>query len=408
MTLSTYSTHNAGKTAWTSVNELIEHTATIPLNGYGGALVDETGRLVGINVTSSPDGERTYALGYDIVNELFPKLQAGKGDGMGITAVALGDWKGVWEHGGILAASVRKGSLAANAGIKNGDILLLMGADVPVKTEGGGILTFEQLSELVKEKGAGKEDNLTRYCDMLHRQIQPGQPVEVIALRPETAQGRFKKIGLKTCRGQINGGELVCEPVAYLHFPWDSKDEAIDWSLMVKTGQWVEFTADYEVKDGILWLDVPTSETYAYMMYESHDYQDVRIDALADNHHEYASDISLICRYSYEIDYDKMDIKEQWYQFDIGTDGSITIYLVKHRRFNLLYSGHTALVKSNSEVMTYSAVCQGDQLTLFIEGKKVASIKNKELTTGRIGVGVLSFHTKKVKAGFWDIIIRNP
>ena len=175
-----------GETVWASVRSVIEHDSTINPGNSGGPLVDGDGKLVGINYASDPNN-RYYAIGREEAQKVIDRLKVGEDvDPLGMNGQAFvfdesGD--GVVEEGeavelsGIYLYSVETGSPAGEAGLKGGDVLLAL-EDVPLAQDG----------------------TMSEYCKILR--TNPGEPLKVQALRPETDE---------ILEGEINGAPL--EPV---------------------------------------------------------------------------------------------------------------------------------------------------------------------------------------------------
>lgn len=172
-----------GETVWASVGSVIEHDSTINPGNSGGPLVDENGKLVGINYASDPNN-RYFAIGREEAQKVIDRLKEGEDvDSVGMNGEAFvldesGD--GVVDEGepvegsGIYVYSVETGSPAGEAGLKGGDVLLAL-EDVPLAEDG----------------------TMSDYCKILR--TNPGEPLKAQVLRLDTGE---------ILEGEINGNPL--------------------------------------------------------------------------------------------------------------------------------------------------------------------------------------------------------
>jgi serine protease Do len=109
-----------GNTSWASVDHVIMHDATINPGNSGGPLVDQDGKVVGINYAGN-QAEQYFAIGADLAQVRVNQLKNGNIDSIGINGDAFiledGSLSGIWLY------SVKSGSPADKAGLKGGDIL---------------------------------------------------------------------------------------------------------------------------------------------------------------------------------------------------------------------------------------------------------------------------------------------
>lgn len=160
-----------GETSWASVDYVIEHDATINPGNSGGPLVDEDGRVVGVNYRGRAT-DQYFAIGRDlavrVINQLKTEVDV---DTFGVNGEAFaGDnFSGIWVY------SVKPGSPADETGIKGGDIITTL-ADLVLATDG----------------------TMSTYCNIL-RSHKSGDTIPVEVLRYFTSE---------VLQGQINGREL--------------------------------------------------------------------------------------------------------------------------------------------------------------------------------------------------------
>jgi len=163
-----------GRRSWASVENVIEHDANINPGNSGGPLVTADGKVVGVNYSVSRGIDQFHAIGRDGALEIIDQLLAGIDvDSIGVNGEAIisddGALYGVW------VASVASGSLADEAGLLPGDIILSM-ENLPV----------------------GEDGTLGTYCDILRsRRINAVTNLEVLRLDSD-----------EILTGQLNGRPL--------------------------------------------------------------------------------------------------------------------------------------------------------------------------------------------------------
>jgi hypothetical protein len=165
-----------------------------------------------------------------------------------------------------------------------------------------------------------------------------------------------------------------------------------DWDILTVTGS---DDADpdkvtVESQNGKLVWDFESTYVYYYLFYNAYNYGDVKVDVRADNRGRNNNSISLICRYDPDIG---------WYEFNIANSGLYDILYGEVTsngdiQYSTITNGGSNAIKQGKEVNEYSISCKGDKLTLWINGKEVKSVteKNYGLRDGQVGVSVSSFN----------------
>jgi hypothetical protein len=140
--------------------------------------------------------------------------------------------------------------------------------------------------------------------------------------------------------------------------------------------------------------DLNSKYVYYYLYYGAFDYEDVVVSVNADNRGKNNNSVSLICRY---------DPKVGWYEFNIANNGLYNILFAKITetgkiQYNRIANGGSNAIKAGLGVNEYTAKCEGEELTLTINGAKAISIKDRKygLRSGQIGVSVSSFNVTPI------------
>ncbi len=166
-----------GETSWASVDAVIQHSAKINPGNSGGPLVDENGKVVGINYAAVAETDQNFAIGRDEALKVIDQLKTGKNvDSMGINGGAVSGKVGDVPISGIWVRSVASGSPADKALVQPGDIIYQLEGQV-LATDG----------------------TMADYCDILRsHNLSDTLAVTVI---------RFKDLSLMD--GQFNGRQLA-------------------------------------------------------------------------------------------------------------------------------------------------------------------------------------------------------
>jgi hypothetical protein len=165
------------------------------------------------------------------------------------------------------------------------------------------------------------------------------------------------------------------------------------------SGDWTTFQIyDVKVSDpgavtaqasgGKLAWNLDTKGFAHYLIYNAYSYQDVKLETSYDNRGVNSNAVSLVCRY---------DPNVGWYEFNITNSGLYNIYAMEvlgdgKYRYNRVANGGSLEIKQGKGVNEFSVVCQGDQLSLYINGKKVTTAVDAKYSfgEGRVGIGVAS------------------
>lgn len=172
------------------------------------------------------------------------------------------------------------------------------------------------------------------------------------------------------------------EPLAYYVEEFESDIDS--WSYFMMSGD--ENKMALTTENGYLVFDLQGENQWVYVLYDEYYYPEVRIDVLAENRGMNTNSVSLICNYS-EL--------EGWYEFNISNGGlyDILIYSEIDGEYIRLASGGSTNVVTGRNSNLYTAICQGNQLALYINGvlerEYTDSLYN--LREGQVGVSVSSF-----------------
>lgn len=375
-----------GESNWASVDAVIEHDTTTNPGNSGGPLMDGNGQVVGIHYAVYREGRQAFAIGREVAIPIIEELRSGKDvDSIGVNGIAVisedGSLSGIW------VASVKSGSPADKAGIQPGDILY-------------------QLEGLVLATDGTMKD----YCDVI-RSHKPSDTLLMTVIRYATGEllegqlnGRTLEVTGTFDTGGVSGstdGTTGGTGEAPDYFTEEFDDLIPNWTYDVKHGDATQL--DIHTDNGVLVFNVTGQDLYAYLMYDPYIYKNVRIDAFADNRGKNTNDVMLVCRYS----------EEGWYEFNISNGGLWTVYVYDKLTgggYQTLKSGGSKAIRSGRQTNEYTAICNGNTLSLYINGVETTSFTEKKysLRDGQVGIGVSSYSVLPIIVEFDWVTISEP
>jgi hypothetical protein len=129
---------------------------------------------------------------------------------------------------------------------------------------------------------------------------------------------------------------------------------------------------------------------YYYLIYDPYTYGDVRLDVELENYGNNNNEVSLICRY--DPDYG-------WYEYNISSGGEWRLFYydaIVAKDYVRLYNGGSTHVNMGRDTNTYTMICQGNELSLYINGFLARTVEHKDLDRGRVGIAINSYDSYPV------------
>lgn len=154
-----------------------------------------------------------------------------------------------------------------------------------------------------------------------------------------------------------------------------------NWFYLLLNGTESDF--DLYADNGRLIFDIQGESTWPYYFYNSYIYTDVRLDITAENLGNNNNNVSLICRGN----------ERGWYEFNVANNGLYSIFRYESdtNNFHELYTGGVQNMKTGKATNDYTVICEGDRLTLGVNGVEVRTVTDSLYDEGQVGVGVSSF-----------------
>lgn len=362
----------SGETNWASVDSVIMHDATINPGNSGGPLIDASGKVVAVNYAAYKEADQYFAIARDVAMPIVDTLRGGNDvDSVGINGTAVvsddGTLSGIW------VSSVKSGSPADKAGLMGGDVLTTL-EGFPIAADG----------------------TMSDYCDII-RTHSPQDTLSMEVLRFSTEEylegqlnGRVLSV-VDTFTLDVDTGEQPegDAPPFYVE-EFDSDSNTVDsWSWFLTSGNENEF--DIYTQDGKLVFDIKGRNIYSYFTYDPWFYDNVRVDARAENRGKNNNNVSLICR----------GTEDGWYEFSIANNGLWWIWAYDGAYTQLANGGSTA-VKMGRDVNEYTIMCYGSTLALYINGQEAHTMEERNFSfrEGQVGIGVSSFDVLPIVVEF--------
>lgn len=155
---------------------------------------------------------------------------------------------------------------------------------------------------------------------------------------------------------------------------------------------------------GLLIFDLQGKGAWVYATYEPFTYADVRLDVKVGNRGTNNNNVSLFCRKS----------DAGWYEFDIANNGMYEVLFGKvvddTVEYTLIADGGSVEINPGLAENEYGILCQGNVLTLYINGKEARSLVDNKylLPDGKVGIAVSSFRDVPVIVDFFWAKISQP
>jgi len=159
------------------------------------------------------------------------------------------------------------------------------------------------------------------------------------------------------------------------------------------------------IANSLLTFDLNAEGLWVYDLYQPFEYDNVKLETRVINRGVNNNNVSLICRYT----------ESGWYEFNIANNGLYTILAASVNAngkvvYNLIFNGGSTAIKSGKETNEYTAICNGRELSLFINGKEARTVTDNKfvLTSGKVGVSVSSFNVLPVTVDVDWVKISQP
>lgn len=165
------------------------------------------------------------------------------------------------------------------------------------------------------------------------------------------------------------------------------------WAYFLALGE--KNNVDISAQGEHLRFTITDYDTYAYLIYELQNYEDVRIDTEVTNQGSNNNNVGLVCRFS----------ENGWYEFNISSSGVYSIYAFDNKEYRLIRNGGSHLIRIDKDSNQYGLACIGEDLTLYINDEKVWSGNDSTFKSGMVGISVSTKSYQPVKVDFENITV---
>ena len=383
-----------GETSWASVDSVIEYDANTNPGNSGGPVLTEDAQVVGVHYAGNSQTRQAFGISRDFAQGVIDKLKQDQNlDWIGVNGQAVtnedGSLTGVW------VSSVQSGSPADKAGLQGGDIITKM-ENLVLATDG----TMSEYCDILRSHTANDTLNL-QVLRFASNEVLEGQlNGRELAVTQTLSTGSDSNTGSSSSQGSTTDGTPAASSGTFnpnasasgdVYYGTEFDAELSDWVYFLTEGK--ESGANASLKDGKLRLNIQDQYTYIYFYLDPLEVADVRVDTKVENLGVNNNNVSLICRYS----------DAGWYEFNVANNGEYTIFRYDQARsdhYIALYTGGSTAIETGKGTNEITAVCEGDQLTLAINGVKVRTVQDRNLKSGKVGLSVSSFNVTPVIVDF--------
>ena len=178
------------------------------------------------------------------------------------------------------------------------------------------------------------------------------------------------------------------------------------WGSFMASG--LESQVNVSLDNGNLVVQLSPHEDkipWVHFINDAFNYTDVQVEMVTTNNGNNANGVSLVCRYS----------DRGWYEFSVSNAGLYSIYAYdatapEQERYDELINGGSPAIKFGHVTNTYTAICQGNELTLLANDVVVKTVTDTvyNFTEGMIGIAVSSPQTLPVDVQIESVTVSEP
>jgi len=178
-----------------------------------------------------------------------------------------------------------------------------------------------------------------------------------------------------------------------------------NWSSFMTSG--IDGQVENKTENGNLRIQLSPYDDKiprVYWVNNSFSYTDVQIEMVTTNNGNNANGVTLVCHYN----------DSGWYEFTVSNAGLYSIEAFDTSRPAQegqvsLATGGSPAIKTGKETNTYTAVCKGGELSLYINGILVKSLTDSQFNyaKGEIGFGASSPQMLPVDVQFDSLLVSN-
>jgi hypothetical protein len=217
------------------------------------------------------------------------------------------------------------------------------------------------------------------------QQPQQQEPVQVVEPTKEPTQAPTEPPAPEPT--QPPAPEPTQPPVTTSKFfreEFDSSAALANWNSF-SLGSGSDSKLKINQEDDHLLFDLGDKDLYVYYMYGADQYDNVAITLNAENRGRNNNNVSLVCRMNSD--------ETQWYEFSVENGGLWYLYAVD-KGYNIIDNGGTNSLKQGKEVNEYKLVCDGSEITMYVNGDEVKTVNESRygFRDGYVGFNISSLN----------------
>jgi len=170
----------------------------------------------------------------------------------------------------------------------------------------------------------------------------------------------------------------------YFKEEFDSSAALANWDHF-SVGSGDDSDLKIEQEDDHLLFDLGDEDLYVYYIYFADTYDDTAISLNAENRGRNNNNVSLVCRMNED--------GTQWYEFSVESGGLWYLYAYDNA-YNVVDNGGTNALKQGKEVNEYKLVCDGSEITMYVNGNKIKTVNETKygFNDGYVGFNISSLN----------------
>jgi TIR domain-containing protein len=150
--------------------------------------------------------------------------------------------------------------------------------------------------------------------------------------------------------------------------------------------------------DGLTFL-LNDQSLYVYYIYQPRSYENVVVRIRAENIGTLNNNnVSLVCRMT----------DHTWYEFSVTSGGLWYLYDASNDDYMEISNGGTTALKTGQNVNDYEMRCIGNNISLYINGQEVTTIKHDLYKEGQVGFNISSLNVYPIEVQVIEFEISEP
>ena len=184
----------------------------------------------------------------------------------------------------------------------------------------------------------------------------------------------------------VSAPEPTEAPVVSKFFVEEFEDDFVEenWDFFT-LGSGTEDDLVIQQEGDHLLFDLGDEDLYVYYLYIADVYDSVDIKLNAENRGRNNNNVSLICNFDADAG--------EWYEFSVENGGLWHLYVFQDG-YNRIDNGGTNALKQGKEVNEYGMTCDGNEITMTVNGDTIKKVTDTKygLGEGMVGFNISSLN----------------